>query len=248
MSDAFSNHCALITGAGARLGKAFALALLDRGVDVVVHYNRSADGANEVVDYAAGDDSRGRAVAIGCDLSDADATAELFARARESIGRPIDWLVNNASIFDNLTAEETDLEQWHRNLQIHLTAPFQLTQGADARRSATNRARSSTCSISGRPTPARTISPTRFRRPASRRWTKSLAQAFAPGIRVNGLALGNILPPVDGSEQKPPTWRRTPAKRRGSAEETVQSLLFLLGGPGYITGHILYLDGGRHLT
>jgi len=78
--------------------------------------------------------------------------------------------------------------------------------------------------------------------------TRSLALALAPAIRVNGLALGAILPPpeAEGKMEEPPAGSLLP--RWGSVEEAVDALLFLLAGSDFITGEILHLDGGRHIS
>jgi NAD(P)-dependent dehydrogenase (short-subunit alcohol dehydrogenase family) len=78
--------------------------------------------------------------------------------------------------------------------------------------------------------------------------TLSLAQALAPHIRVNGLALGAILPPSGAGELDPSWIRRVPLQRWATLEETTDALFFLLAGPDFITGTILHLDGGRQLT
>jgi len=77
--------------------------------------------------------------------------------------------------------------------------------------------------------------------------TKSLAVALAPGITVNGLALGAILPPTNGKVNTEIT-KFIPAKRWSKENEVEEALLFLLTGPAYITGEILHVDGGRHLV
>jgi NAD(P)-dependent dehydrogenase (short-subunit alcohol dehydrogenase family) len=78
--------------------------------------------------------------------------------------------------------------------------------------------------------------------------TVSLAQALAPSIRVNGLALGAILP-ASGAKAPDPAWiKQVPLQRWATLEETTDALLFLLAGPDFLTGTILHLDGGRHLT
>ncbi|MDX9864376.1 MAG: SDR family oxidoreductase, partial [Anaerolineaceae bacterium] len=76
--------------------------------------------------------------------------------------------------------------------------------------------------------------------------THSLAAALAPQITVNGLALGAVLPPADGSPAQN-ILNKVPSGRWASLEEVNQALIFLLKGPAYITGEILYVDGGRHL-
>jgi pteridine reductase len=77
--------------------------------------------------------------------------------------------------------------------------------------------------------------------------TKMLAVALAPDITVNGLALGAILPP---SDQPPDSGilENIPVGRWGKTSEVEDALIFLLTGPAYLTGEIIYVDGGRHLT
>jgi pteridine reductase len=75
--------------------------------------------------------------------------------------------------------------------------------------------------------------------------TRSLAVALAPTTRVNGLALGAVLPPADGGTGGLDS---VPSGRWARLEEVGQALVFLLGGSDYITGSILHLDGGRHLV
>jgi pteridine reductase len=77
--------------------------------------------------------------------------------------------------------------------------------------------------------------------------TKAAAQALAPAITVNGLALGAILPP-EGRKVSARIMDGVPAARWGELSEVENALMFLLGGPSYLTGEILHLDGGRHLT
>ena len=76
--------------------------------------------------------------------------------------------------------------------------------------------------------------------------TKSLAVALAPKISVNGLALGAILPPADGTTN-PDIVKNIPMQRWANENEVEQALLFLLTCPPYTTGEIVHVDGGRHL-
>jgi len=76
--------------------------------------------------------------------------------------------------------------------------------------------------------------------------TKSLAVSLAPGITVNGIALGAILPPSDGGAVED-LISSLPIPRWAEMEELEETLIFLLSGPAYITGEIIHLDGGRHL-
>ncbi|HEY42664.1 MAG TPA: SDR family oxidoreductase [Anaerolineae bacterium] len=235
---------AIVTGAGRRLGRAFAEALASCGANVAVHYGRTVTGAEETVQVAL---SHGvRAVALQADLSQTDQTSSLIERAVEALGE-VTILINSASIFEPLDLMETTLEAWQNHLAINLTAPFLLSQSFGRHRA-------------GRPGVIINILDWRALRPGPDHFpytisksglaamTQSLAQALAPNIRVNGLALGAILPPPGRKGFSEALIEDVPLKRWGSVEETVDSLLFLLAGPDFITGEILHLDGGRQLT
>jgi NAD(P)-dependent dehydrogenase (short-subunit alcohol dehydrogenase family) len=77
--------------------------------------------------------------------------------------------------------------------------------------------------------------------------TRSLALSLAPSIRVNGLALGAILPPENAPED-PDLLRRIPLGRWGTPAEVVHAVTFLLAGSDFMTGAIVHVDGGRHLV
>lgn len=229
---------ALVTGAGRRLGRAFAEALLERGASVAIHFRGSEQGAREAAARAAG-----RAALVRADLADPEETERLVPRAAEALGGVPELLVNNASVFDAAGPLETDLGAWHRHLAVNLTAPFLLSR--EFARARGGRAGSIVNLLdwrSGRP------EGTHFAYAVSKAgldaMTRSMAQALAPSIRVNGLALGAILPPERGA----PPMGDVPAGRTGSVAEAVDALLFLLAGPAYVTGEILHVDGGRHLT
>ena len=74
---------ALITGAGQRLGRAMALYLAARGLDVALHYASSVDGALEAADAARAQGVR--AVTLQADLLDEDATAALVPAAAQGL-------------------------------------------------------------------------------------------------------------------------------------------------------------------
>lgn len=238
------SHRALVTGAAKRLGRAFAEALASRGAAVAVHYGTSADEADEVVCGIRA--QGGQAVAVQADLAVPEEVVRLFDAAARELGE-VDLLVNSASVFDPPGPLETELTVWERSLAVNLTAPFLLSQEFARHRH-------------GRPGSIVNMLDWRALRPGPDHFaytiakaglaamTRSLAQAFAPSIRVNGLALGAILPPSDGSGIGDAQLRRVPAGRIGTVEETVEALLFLLTGPEYLTGEILHLDGGRQLT
>lgn len=234
---------ALVTGAGVRLGRAFALGLATAGADVVVHYNRSATPAE---DTASAIRSMGRrAQTIAADLGHRRQSQALLQGAEELLG-PISLLVNSAAIFGPQGPRETTPEIWDQHLEINLWAPVSLICSLAELR------REESASVVN-------IVDWRAMRPGTDHFaytiakvglvaaTQSLAQAYAPSLRVNGLALGAILPPV-GEDTGDEPIQAVPVARWGTEDEAVEALLFLLAGPEYVTGEILHLDGGRHLT
>jgi NAD(P)-dependent dehydrogenase (short-subunit alcohol dehydrogenase family) len=238
------DQSALVTGAGRRLGRAFSEALASCGANIAVHYGRTAKGAEETVQIAL---SHGvRAVTLQADLSQTDQVSSLIERAVEALGE-VTILINNASVFEPLELMDTTLEAWQNHLTINLTAPFLLSQSFGR-----HRAGRRGVIINMLDWRALRPGPDHFPYTISKAglvaMTRSLAQALAPNIRVNGLALGAILPPpgMEGFDEA--VIEGVPLNRWGSVEETIDALLFLLAGPDFITGEILHLDGGRQLT
>jgi NAD(P)-dependent dehydrogenase (short-subunit alcohol dehydrogenase family) len=233
----------LITGAALRIGRSLALAAAQAGADVVLHFGKSQKEAESV--QAEIEAIGQKAFILQTDLADSAQVAALIDRARERA--PLFALVNNASIFEPHGWADTSLELWNRSLAVNLTAPFLLSQAF---------ARSLEPDGTGRIVNLmdwRALHP----RPDHLAYmisnsglaalTSALAVALAPRITVNGLALGAVLPPGDGSPANV-NLERVPARRWAKLEEVGQALVFLLDGPAYITGEVLHVDGGRHLV
>lgn len=232
----------LITGAAIRVGRAMALAAADAGANIFLHYASSQAAAQET---QAAIQAKGRhAHLLQADLNDHDQTVQLIQRAAQI--HPIHALVNNASIFEPLTWQDTTPRDWQRNMQINLTAPFFLSQAFT---------RQLPADVTGRIVnmldwralrPAADHLPYTISKAGLAALTRSLAAALAPRVLVNGLALGAVLPPSDGADTEG-ILRNVPARRWADLDEICQALLFLLDGPEYITGEIIHLDGGRHI-
>jgi NAD(P)-dependent dehydrogenase (short-subunit alcohol dehydrogenase family) len=235
-------HTALVTGAGRRLGRAFAEAIAGEGANLVVHYGRSQAGAEEAV--RAAQQHGVRAVAIQADLADPQQAAGLIPRSLELVPE-VDLLINSAAIFESVGAVEAPIESWQRHLDTNLTAPYLISQAfALARKGAPG---AIVNLLDWRALlPSGDHFPYSISKAALAALTRGLALALAPTVRVNGLSLGAILPASAGGSEDP--IRGVPAGRWGSVEEAIAGLLFLLGGPKSVTGEILQIDGGRHLT
>lgn len=238
------SRVALVTGAGHRVGRAIALALGGRGMDVGVHCNRSRREA-EVTVHAL-QELGVRAEIFQADLSDAAAARALPARVAGDFGR-LDVLVNSAGIMTRATVEETTVEMWDQVHDLNLRAMFFTVQGAlpwlrEARGRVINLA-----DLGGlEPWPnyaAHCIS-----KAGVVMLTQTLARALAPDITVNAVAPGAVLPPDDWDEAAlAHLARTTPLQRLGSPDDVTAAILYLLEGGDYVTGETLVVDGGRRI-
>lgn len=238
-----SGKTVLVTGAAKRIGRALALACARAGADVFIHYGTSAAEAARLKEKIQ---SLGtRAWCLQTDLSHADEVPRLIEQAASI--QPLDALVNNAALFEDLSLSETSRANWDRHLAVNLTAPFLLSQ-AFARQLPIGRQGRIVNLLDWRALhPGADHFPYTLSKAALAALTQSLAAALAPAVTVNGLALGAILPPATGSPASD-LLRKIPAGRWGKLEDVENALLFLLSGPMYVTGEILHVDGGRHLV
>ncbi|MEN6624489.1 MAG: SDR family oxidoreductase [Smithella sp.] len=236
------NRLVLITGGALRIGRSLALTAARAGSDVVIHYNQSQ---NEAESVRAEIETLGRkAILLQADLADPAQVDTMIPRILEY--GPLYGLVNNASVFTPLDWESSRLEDWNHTLMINLTAPFLLSQAFARALRPGEKGRIINLLDWRALRPGPDHLPYTISKSALAALTQSLAIALAPQINVNGLALGAILPPGDGNKT-PNILDKVPAGRWASLEEVGQALNFLLDGPAYVTGEILYVDGGRHL-
>lgn len=233
----------LITGAGVRVGRSLALAVAQAGANVVIHFGKSKLEAYQTADEIQ---RMGRqAHLLQADLSDAAQVMNLIDQAQ--LYGELYALINNASIFEDLDWKTTRLEDWNRHLAINLTAPFLLSQAFAQRKSVDRKGRIINLLDWRALRPGPDHLPYTISKVGLAGLTRALAQAFAPDIQVNGVALGAILPPADGRDWSDAI-QGVPAGRWAELSEVNQTVLFLLTAPEYITGEILHLDGGRHLV
>ncbi len=121
-----SGRTAIITGAGAGLGRAHALLLARQGAFVVVNDIPAALANAEAV-VAEITAAGGQAIAVGGSVTDEGAVAELAARAAERSGT-VDILVNNAGILCDKSFAKMDLDDFRAVVDVHLTGAFLCTK------------------------------------------------------------------------------------------------------------------------
>lgn len=245
---------ALVTGGAARLGRAMALDLAGQGVAVAVHYHGSRDAAEAVAAEAR---ALGVvAAAVEADLLDREATASLVPRASTALGRPLDVLVNNASIFEYDTLATASWLTWDRHIGSNLRAPFELTQAfaSQAPRAEIDAfgeplARAAVINMIDQRVRKLTPEFATYTIAKMGLWalTRIAAQGLAPDIRVNAIGPG---PTLRGGRQSPEHFRAqrssTVLGRGANPTEICAALRYLLTAAG-VTGQLICVDGGQHL-
>ena len=236
-----SGKTVLITGAARRLGRAMAIAVAEEGANVVIHYGKSKEEAEEVASSVRSFGSK--AWVFGCDFGNLQEVEDVIDIVFKEI--QVDALVNNAAIFKDLNFKETDLNAWQTHINIIFSSAFLLCRKF-ATIYSSNEGRIVNI-LDWRALKSGTDHfPYTMAKAGLAAMTKSLAVALAPHVSVNGIALGAILPAVDNANDRN-VLEDIPLKRWASISEVTETLLFLLSGSGYITGEIIHVDGGRHI-
>jgi NAD(P)-dependent dehydrogenase (short-subunit alcohol dehydrogenase family) len=233
---------ALVTGGAIRVGRTLALACAGQGMDVAIHYNRSAGPAEETADACR---ALGvHAAVIGGDLSRVDECRRVVAEAEEALGG-LDALVNSASNFIHAPLEDLTPQQIDLALDVNLKAPFFCAQAAAPGMLARGWGRIVNLTDVAGLEPWPRFLPHCISKAGLVMLTKSLAQALAPSVLVNAIAPGTVLMPegstpamVGRAEEK------TPLGQVGTPEDVAQALVYLLKAD-YVTGETLVVDGGR---
>jgi NAD(P)-dependent dehydrogenase (short-subunit alcohol dehydrogenase family) len=237
---------ALVTGGARRLGRAVCEALALHGADVVVHIRTSVEEA-EAAARAVADHGR-RSWILCADLEDLAAAEGLAQEAARLAGGNLHVLVNSASIFPAGTWADADAKSLTANMDVNAFAPFLLSRAFARIRGASNIVNFLDSRITDNDRE-------HFAYHLSKRTlldvTRLLALELAPAIRVNAVAPGLVLPPPGMAPEAGAAYLEArhgtnPLDRHGEAQQVVDAVLFLLAND-FVTGQVLYVDGGRHL-
>lgn len=241
MVEKYFRETVLITGCARRLGRHIALALAREGMDVIIHFNRSRDDALCLAREIKG--MGGGAYLVEGDLS---SPGEIEKVMRESlrVSKNLKVLVNNASVFFESTVHNLDYSAFEHEIRVNAWAPFALARSFYEKvgegciiNILDSRIKSQDKEHAGYIWSKKLLNEI----------TRTLAIEFAPKVRVNGVAPGAILPPEGrGEDYVEKISESCPLKRWGSPENIAHAVLFLIRND-YITGQVIYVDGGRHL-
>jgi NAD(P)-dependent dehydrogenase (short-subunit alcohol dehydrogenase family) len=243
MSD--KARSALVTGAGRRIGRAIALSLSEAGYAVAIHTNRAAHEAEALRAEIAR--KGGHAEIVRADLADHAAVATLVPSAVAAVG-PLTLLINNAAMFEPDEIGRLDRALWDRQFAVNLRTPVFLAEAFAAQ--APRGADASIVNVLDQ----RVLKPTPqfvsygLAKSALHTATRTLAQALAPGVRVNAVAPG---PTFASSRQQPADFASQaaalPLGRGPSAEEIAAAVVYLAGAHS-VTGQTIAVDGGQHIA
>ncbi|MGB0694672.1 MAG: SDR family oxidoreductase [Rhodospirillaceae bacterium] len=237
----------LVTGGAKRLGRAIALDLAAAGWDILLHHHHSLEDAEQTQTElrALGV----QADLIACDLADSEAVEALCDRITEAVPQGLSALVNCASYFVNDAALKPDPTLFHQAQAVNLLAPIRLG-GALAAALIAQQQQGSIVNLLDNKLKA--INPDFFSYTLSKAGlaaaTEMAAMAFAPHVRVNGVAPGLTL--ISGKQSQAAFDRAfglTPLGRSSTPADIARSVRFLLESQT-ITGRIIVADGGASLT
>lgn len=241
MLQTLQGRTALITGGSKRIGRETALALAEQGANIIIHFNRSDSEGRQLADELK---KKGvRAWTVQADFRRSDEYRSLIGRARSLSGK-LDILINNASIFPSETLAELAWSGFSADMEVNAWVPLTLSrdfanafghgsiinlhdthlEGFDFRHAGYILSKHVLAEL-----------------------TRMMALALAPGITVNAVAPGLILPPPGADESYFETHSRSlPLQRHGGPRDIAEAIVFLLRSD-FITGQVIYVDGGRHL-
>jgi len=236
-----TGKAALVTGGAVRVGRAIALALAREGADVAVGYLRSGAAAKVTVRELH---SLGvHAVALRADLGKPAETRRLVARAVSRLGK-LDILVNNAALFFRTPLLATTPSQFDRLIAINLRGAFFCAQAA-ARAMGRRGGRIINIAdvAAARAWPG--YIPYGISKAGVVMLTKGLAAALAPAIQVNAVGPGVVLLPEGfPRDSRRRIAARIPMGRHGEPADVAEAVCFFATCPDYITGQVLFVDGG----
>ncbi len=243
----------MVTGGSSGIGRATVQRLAAEGAAVTVNYIGDPEPAEGLAREVEA--NGGRTLAIQADVSREDQVVEMFDRAGDHFGGPIDLLVNNAGIEAPFELVDMPLDQWNKVLAVNLTGAFLC-----AREAARGLKRADAPGVIVNVSSVHEVIPwPRFAHYCASKggmklFAQSIARELAPDrIRVVSVAPGAIRVPrnehlTEDPDQHAEVVEQVPWGRLGRPEEVAAAIAWLAGPHAeYVTGSTLFVDGGMTL-
>jgi NAD(P)-dependent dehydrogenase (short-subunit alcohol dehydrogenase family) len=237
----------LVTGGAKRLGKILCTHFAKAGADVAVHYHTSKEQAEALVDTLRTAHPTGRFETICANLADSTETDALVTNAGHVLKGELTALINNASVFDYDTPASFTAALLTNAMAVNVAAPMILSRRffEQAGQQANN------VIIDLLDQKLENLNPDFFSYTLSKAALKSAiemrAVAFAPKVRVCGIAPGLLFPSYDQTEAE---YRSSSSRNlNGFAidPEQVGIAALSLAINACFNGQVLYVDNGQHL-
>ena len=243
-----SGRTALVTGSSRGIGRGLAQGLVEAGCTVVL--NGQDAGRLEATRAEMAASTGGAVHAATFDVTDPDAVETGIAAIEEQVGT-LDILVNNVGAQHRAALVDFPDQDWYRLLDTNVTSAF-LVGRAVARRMVPRGTGKIVNIVSLQSEVARPgIAPYAATKGALKMLTKGMCADLAPaGIQVNAVGPGYIATELTSDLMADPEFDawvrgRTPAGRWGVPADLVGPVLFLCSpAADFVTGQILYVDGG----
>jgi NAD(P)-dependent dehydrogenase (short-subunit alcohol dehydrogenase family) len=242
---------ALVTGAGAGIGRAVAETFAREGAHVVVA-DRDGEAAREVAESIV--KSNGAAQAETVDVTDTVEVKAMMQRLADTFGR-LDVLVNNAGVGERSDFRHLDDAAWDKVWKTNVDGTVRCAREAFGLLKASGNASVINLSSVMATKHTRQMSVYSATKGAVSALSRSLAVEYAPyGIRVNALCPGYVETALIGRYMANPMIAKalltqTPLRRFGTPQDIANAALFLASDEaGYITGADLHVDGGMSTT
>jgi NAD(P)-dependent dehydrogenase (short-subunit alcohol dehydrogenase family) len=238
----------VVTGASRGIGRALATEFAQRGASVAM-LARDEVALKEAAARLPAD-----VLPVACDVTDQESVAAAFARVGERWGH-VDSVVANAGTLGAIRrVHNISAEDWHRILDTNLTGAFLTARAAHPLLARSSRARLVFVSSVMARAPRHGVSAYTASKAGIEGLTRGVAADWAKdGIRVNAVSCGYIKAGIGSELERSPelladVLSRIALGRQGSVAEVTGPVLFMAGdASGYITGHVLSVDGGYGL-
>ena len=244
----------LITGAGARVGRALAVEFAEKGYNIAIHYHHNQQGALETLEHVQSlqkvDQSPSTKNASFCVQADLSSPQGVYQLVEELQKRwnSLDVLINNASLFNPVPFEEITPRQWQAMLQVNLSSPFLLSQLCLPWLKQAPKPKGGVvihlCDI-GADRPLSGYTHYSVSKAGLVMLVKAMAVELAPEIRTLGISPGQVAWPKGADQNfKDHLLKRIPMSRSGSPKDVAVLARFLVEEAHYLNGEIIAVDGG----